>query len=159
MMSGFVGDIKYSFDLSTGKTDITVGDRDVVQDQGLETAVLISIGSDRRAEDDDIIPDGTENKRGWWGDILNADGDKIGSRRWLLYRSKLTNDTITELKEYDLEALQWMITVGVASEVLITITQVGLNAIQEKIQIVRPEGDPITFKYFFNWEAQIAGGG
>lgn len=158
MRGNFVGDIKYFYDSSTGKADARMGDRDIIQDQGLETAVLLSIGSDRRAGDDDIIPDGTENKRGWWGDILNKDGDIIGSRRWLLYRSKLTNENIIRLQEYDLEALKWLIDDGVASEVDITITRVVLNAIEEDIKITRPKGDPVTFKYFFNWEAQIAGG-
>ena len=155
----FVGDIKYIFDVKTGKTDVSIGeDRDLVQDQGFENAVLVSIGTDKRALDDDVIPDGTENKRGWWGDILNSNGDQIGSRRWLLYRSKLTDDTMNDLEDYDMEALQWMIDDGAASSVVISVTKIGLNIIQEVIQIFKPEGDPLTFKYFFNWEKQISGG-
>lgn len=157
-MANFIGDAKYIFDSKTGKTDVQIADnRDLVQDQGFETAILVSIGTDRRALDEDVIPDGTENKRGWWGDVLNSDGDKIGSRRWLLYRSKLTDDTMNSLEEYDLEALQWMIDDGVASSIVITVTKVSLNKIQEVIQIFKPEGDPLTFKYFFNWEKQISG--
>lgn len=152
----FIGDMKYLFE--DGLADIVMGDRDVVQDEGFETAITISLFSDRRADDDDPLPDDTGDKRGWWGDVLNVNGRKIGSRRWLLRRSKLTNENMGRLEEYDTEALQWMLDDGVASNITVIVTRAGMEAIDELITIQRPDGTEQAFKYFFNWEAQIAGG-
>ena len=151
----FTGDMKYK--LENGFTDILLGDRDVIQDEGLETAITISLFSDRRALDDDILPDDSGDKRGWFADGLLNDNDFIGSRRWLLRRSKLTEENIRKLEEYDTEALKWMIDNGVASAVTVIVVRIDMVSISETITIERPEGRPQTFKYFFNWEAQIAG--
>ena len=73
----------------------------------LETAILISLFSDREASSDDIIPDGTGDPRGWIGDV---DQDyKIGSRLWLLERAKQTQETLRLASDYIAEALQWLI--------------------------------------------------
>jgi phage gp46-like protein len=151
----FTGDMKYK--LENGVTDILLGDRDVIQDEGFETAITISLFSDRRALDDDILPDNSGDKRGWFADGSLGDNDFIGSRRWLLRRSKLTEENMRKLEEYDIEALKWMIDDGVASAITIVVVRVDMVSISETITIERPEGSPQTFKYFFNWEAQIAG--
>lgn len=151
----FTGDMKYV--LENGVADILLGDRDVIQDEGFETAIIISLFSDRRARDDDLLPDTSGDKRGWFADGLLDDNDMIGSRRWLLHRSKLTNDNMRKLEEYDTEGLKWMIDDGVVSDISIVVERVDMEHISETIIITRPEGSPQTFKYFFNWEAQIAG--
>lgn len=82
----------------------------------LDSAVLISLFTDRRAHPDDVLPDRktrthpvTLDKRGWCGDALMEDGDRIGSRLWLLTREKQTEETRRRAVEYCEEALQWMI--------------------------------------------------
>ena len=45
---------------------------DVLGDDSLRTAVILSLFCHRRAEDEDVIPDGTSNKRGWWADTYLA---------------------------------------------------------------------------------------
>lgn len=151
----FTGDAKYKYE--DGVADVILGDRDLVQDMGLETAITISLFSDRRANDDDPLPDNSNDKRGWWADDLLNDGDFIGSRRWLLRRSKLTDENMRRLEEYDSEGLNWMIIDGVASNIVIVVQRIDMNTILETITIERPEGSPQSFKYYFNWEAQIAG--
>ena len=151
----FTGDMKYKF--KDGVANILLGDRDVIQDEGFETAITISLFSDCRALDDDILPDNSGDKRGWFADGLLGDNDFIGSRRWLLRRSKLTEENMRKLEEYDTEALKWMLDDGVASNINIVVVKVDIVTILEMITIDRPEGSPQTFKYFFNWEAQIAG--
>lgn len=76
----------------------------------IETAILISLFTDREALPDDAIPDGTGDPRGWIGD---ADQPyKIGSRIWLLSRAKKTTETLRRASDYITEALQWMIDDG-----------------------------------------------
>ena len=84
----------------------------------LETAILISLFSDREASSDDVIPDGTGDPRGWIGDV---DQDyKIGSRLWLLERAKQTQETLRLASEYIAEALQWLIDDSVVARFDIT---------------------------------------
>jgi len=79
----------------------------------LVTAILISLFTDRVAATDDVIPDGTNDPRGWWGD----DPDRpIGSRLWLLRRVKQTTETLALAQGYIAEALQWLIDDGVVAK-------------------------------------------
>ena len=83
----------------------------------LTTAVLISLFTDRQANPDDIIPDGTNDPRGWWGDDATR---PIGSRLWLLSRVKQTTKTLARAQDYIAEALKWLIDDGVVARFDIT---------------------------------------
>lgn len=66
-------------------------------DKTLATSALIAFQSDRRAQEDDELPnemgalpgqvDALRARRGWVGDVL-LDGTRLGSRFWLLSRGK-----------------------------------------------------------------------
>ena len=72
--------IKYDNDLMEGDIDFLNGD--LIREDGLETAVLISIFTNKRALDSDNLINPGE-KRGWWGDLVSdIEGDKIGSKFW-----------------------------------------------------------------------------
>lgn len=84
----------------------------------LATAVTVSLFTDRLADPSDPLPQGEDDRRGWWGDSYadNA-GDLIGSRLWLLFRTKSDNRLPLRAQGYILEALQWLIDDGVAGSV------------------------------------------
>ncbi|MEE9357459.1 phage GP46 family protein [Candidatus Vondammii sp. HM_W22] len=132
--------------------DLALNGADLATDDSLQTAVIISLFTDRRAETDDTIPDGTDNRRGWWTDTLaDIEGDRIGSRLWLLAREKQLPDVLARAKEYAEEALQWLIDDGVASAVSVLATSAGSGWLNLHIKITRPQGDS---EYRFNtlWE-------
>lgn len=72
---------------------------DLVTTDTLQTAVIVSLLTDRLANADDEIPDGGNDRRSWWADLplppANAPpaGDLIGSRLWLLSRRKAVEQT------------------------------------------------------------------
>lgn len=87
-------------------------------DDGLYTAVAISLFTDRLADPGDTLPGAHGNRRGWWGDALAAEaGDLIGSRLWLLGREKEQATVLRRAREYAAEALQWLLDDGVARAV------------------------------------------
>jgi len=88
-------------------------------DDGLQTAIVISLFTDRRADPSDLPASASgEDRRGWWGDsFADVEGDRIGSRLWLLARAKKTQSTLLRARDYTKEALQWLIEDGVAREV------------------------------------------
>ena len=82
-----MADIALTWNNDIGAGDLCVVGADLLADDGLETAVLLSLFSDRRAREEEIPP-GQTWRRGWWGDLLADDQDQIGSKLWLLEREK-----------------------------------------------------------------------
>ena len=116
----------------------------------LQTSVLISLFSDRQATADDVIPDSTGNRRGWWGDLGAT--IPIGSRLWLLSREKLTQSVANRAKTYITEALQWLITDGVAAQINVSTTITAPTMLGAVIQIVRSTGVTVTLNYAWAWQ-------
>jgi phage gp46-like protein len=111
---------------AAGVFDWAIEFGDLQDDLGLDTAVIISLFSDRLASPDDIIPDGSSDRRGWWGDAYLpplADGtpDLIGSRLWLLQRAKQEPSTAQAAQTYVQEALAWLVSDGIAAAVTVPL--------------------------------------
>lgn len=108
-----------------GRIDLERSATGLAREDGLRSAVLISLFTDRRAEPDDVLPDAPPQKsilpahrRGWCGDALaEVRGDLYGSRLWLLKRAKQTEETRLRAIFYIKEALQWMIDDAIVSAV------------------------------------------
>lgn len=98
----------------TGDWLLSGGALDATRD--LETAVILSLFTDRRAGDSDRLPDGSADRRGWWGDATVPDRP-MGSRLWLLAREKTTPQMRLRAIGYVREALAWMIGDGIADRV------------------------------------------
>lgn len=113
-------DIRMTYDNISQAGDFVVTKGDLATDRDLETAVLISLFTDRRASDDDVVPDGTDDRRGCWMDALSE--IPLGSRIWLLNREKIIPSTVAALKEYIEEALQWLLDQHIARAVTVTCT-------------------------------------
>lgn len=121
-------ELKLDWDSALMEADLVYEDGDLSYEQGIATAAVISLFTDRRALDDDELPDSRSmDKRGWWGDLGNPDveDDQIGSRLWLLERSKTTEQTLVFAKQYTEEALQWIIDDGLASEIEVNVERQG----------------------------------
>ena len=112
-----MADVRLVWQAGLGIGDLRVEGVDLERDDGLETAVLVSMFTDRRVSAEEL-PRGESDRRGWWGDVLaDVDGDEIGSKIWLLERSKQSNEALVFAEEYTREALAWMIEDGIAVSV------------------------------------------
>jgi phage gp46-like protein len=149
-----LGDLALTWDSKRGVADLVMIDADLASDLGLTTAILLSLMLDRRAEDDDQPPSGDPNdRRGWWADEFSAvEGDRIGSRLWLLDRSKRTNNVARLAKEYSLEALAWLLADGVAESVDVETENQGA-ALLIAVSVTRPGRDVFTVRYAHVWES------
>lgn len=153
-----MADIALVWQPDQGGADMAIVDDDLASEEGLRTAVELSLFLDRRANDDDTLPSEDGDRRGWWGDeFAQVEGDRIGSRRWLLDRSKRRiPDVVRDLEAYDREALQWMIDDLVAEKVDVAVSiQDGM--LVDEISIWRPGAkDPATFRFSHVWEGEAA---
>jgi len=128
-------DLTYSEQLGY---DIGPGDADLRTTAGLETAVILTLFSDRQTETDDILPDASTDRRGWWGDAVPpVAGHRIGSRLWLLGREKQLGTRVAKARQYAAEALQWLLDDRIATALQITATPAehGLLALHIAIDL------------------------
>lgn len=144
----------FALKYADGAIDLVFAGDDVALDQGLETAVLVSLFTDRWVPTEEL-PAGVTDQRGWWGDLLSEiRGDEIGSKLWLLEREKQSNEVLERAREYSEEALQWLIDDGIATSVVVAteFTKAGMIGIEVNIQ--KPSGE--SGRYRFAWEGQKA---
>ncbi|MDE9495932.1 phage GP46 family protein [Xenorhabdus bovienii] len=147
-----MSDITSWWDVKSIHADWRVGRGDLVTDNDLQTAMIISLFTDRQARSDDDI-DGVD-RRGWWGD--NGADYSIGSRLWLLHRQKLTTAVALAAEDYAREALQWMLDDGVAESIDIRTQIVWLNRLNMIIRYQRPGRDNEDVRFFWVWERDNA---
>lgn len=145
-------DIALEWDPEAGAASVAIENNDLKSDEGLRTAIYLSLFLDARALPGDVLPEGVEDRRGWWADAVPVvDGDKIGSRLWLLDRSKKTADVLDRAVTYAREALQWLIDDRVCER---------FDAAAEDFALVivvhRPGVDPARFRFDRTWTAEEA---
>lgn len=141
-----------------GGGDLLLSGQDLARDDGLESAVLVSLFCDRRARAEQVrVEDDRSDLRGWWGDYSPpVDGDRIGSLLWLLRREKQTSQTLTRAREYAKQALQWLVDDLVASAVAVQTDYIASGFMRIAAQITRPDGSKAQFRYDYEWQAQAA---
>lgn len=134
--------------------DIGISGNDLQGDEGLQTAVVISLFTDARADESvDQSTVGDDDPRGWWGDLGDPDGVNYGSLLWTLRREKITNRTLALAEEYCRDALQWMIDDEIAERIGIQVERAGIYQINIGIDIFKPgQRDPLRYNYL--WDAQ-----
>lgn len=154
-------DIALAWNPLLARADIAVAKGDLVPDAGLRTAVLISLFTDALARADDEIPDGTDDRRGWWGDtpVEGAAADPVGSRLWLLVRAKRTEETRRRAETYARDALAWMLADGVAEAVGVSAAWAGDRGDQLRLVVTierRVAGRTARDEFSVQWNAEAA---
>ncbi len=151
--AGVLGDIRLTWSNKAGDADASLDGSDLAVDNGLETAVIVSLFTDRRAENDDVPPSGDANdRRGWWADeFSDVESDRIGSRLWLLDRSKRTNEVVLRAEEYVREALAWMLEDRVVASIDVVV-ETSTNGLLFAVGLQRPGRDPVTFRFAHTWD-------
>lgn len=121
--------------------------------------VWVSLFSDARAHDDDVLPIGSD-RRGWWADTYNAP-DAFGSRLWLLERAVVTQDALNRAHDYAVEALAWMVADGLAAAVDVVAERMGSDnaaaGIALTVTVTRGDQTPQQVYRFGNIWGEIDG--
>lgn len=150
-------DIKIIWDNDTFEGDIEYNNGDLTRELGLETAVLMSLFTDRRASVDDELPDSnSDDRKGWWGDqVVVEEGDQIGSKLWLLSRGKTDQDTMIKAEGYAKEALQWLLDDEVSAKNEVTVERLnrpdGSATLALGVEIYQKDGNVIAMKFDDLW--------
>ena len=135
-------------------------------DIALARAVLVALNTDRLALPDDQLPNSRDdNRRGWWGDLDAQtiwNGWPIGTRLWLLTRSKIITDqgaaeapTLQLAQGYISEALQPFVDANICSSFDIALSILsgpsGNYGIGGTITLYRGPKSAIALEYEDLW--------
>lgn len=142
-----MADIKTVWYADSGFAGWEEAEHDLASGDDIDTAVLISLFSDRLANADDVTDDG--DRRGWWGDT--GQEYLIGSRLWLLARSPLSRAVAANAEVYAEEALAWLVDDKVLSAVGATTQIVYPNRLYLTITLTRPDAGAQEYKFKWLW--------
>jgi phage gp46-like protein len=130
--------------------------------QALATAVIVALGTDALASPDDILPDPDSTDRaGWWGDLDAQelfDGWPIGTRLWLLKRTKIVGPedpegaTVARVEQYISEALQPFVDMRIATGFDVEAQRVGVERIDTLVIIYRGPKTPVELRFQILWD-------
>ena len=154
--------LKYDSDLKAGDLGTTAAAGDFDGEDGLESAVFISLFTDKRARDDQELPDPqSDDRRGYYGDQISPveTGDEEGSWIWLYWeRAKTTEGVMELIRQAAEESLQWMIKDKVAVKIECEAERIGVPGndwLQLIVRVYKRDGDVETFEYDNRWAAQF----
>ncbi|QHI96067.1 hypothetical protein GT348_07295 [Aristophania vespae] len=98
-----------------GRCDLVItprgnGQGSISLDRTISSSLLLALCSDRRADEDDSLPallttsdrqpTPLGGRRGWAGDIFQENGQRFGSKLWLLERAKRNEATRLSAMDY-----------------------------------------------------------
>jgi len=133
----FYGDIKLKISpYSDGGINYSDGQPEMVG--GFHSAVTISLGT----------------KKGWWGNkLFQKETQKIGSKYDEMQGDIVNNSYLRRKEAESVDALSWMIKIGVAKKIESEIVNPSADRIENNIKITKPSG--IIEIYQINWDNQI----
>ncbi len=147
--------------LDKGISDISLQDNDILGDKSLYTAVLVSLFTDKRADNADELPpeylvgQETPDLRGFWGDAIYP--ESIGSKLWLLKREKQLPRVLVLAKQYAEESLAWLIRDGYCSKVTVDALNPAMGMLNLKVNLeVNVNSLPLELDVSYAWTFQMS---
>jgi phage gp46-like protein len=129
--------------------------------QVIGNIVKVALLTDRRSDEDEILPDpDSSDRRGWWGDFDAQsiwDGWQIGCKNWLLLRAKILpadaqeGSTLVRAEHYTREALQPMIDKRICTSIDVEVERVGLTRIDVIVRVYRGPRQEIALRFQELW--------
>ena len=120
---------------------------DVATADSFDTAILVSLLTDRRADESEIAE--SDRRRGWIGNE-STPGVEMGSKIWLYEQARATRTVINAVSDAARDALEWLIEDGFAialSDVTVGATATGMTL---SVTIRRPNSQ-VDRRFFSLW--------
>lgn len=120
----------------------------------LVRAVINSLFTWARARQGDELPTPESPRMGWWGDTYSPqEGDRFGSRLWLLSRETLTSAVIAKARDLAQEALNWLVDDGIAERVQVQTERRGDDGLAMSILVDEPATGRLEIRFANIWSA------
>jgi phage gp46-like protein len=133
--------------------DISISGSSIDSEEGLKTAITLSLFTWARASPDAILADPLDRK-GWWADTYaDTPGDAFGSQLWQLIGNPLDTSTLDTADRMIREALQWMVDDGLIGGVEVELEIVRHGVLGATISVLQPQ-QPATW-FADLWEISL----
>ena len=131
--------LKISWNEQENEFDLEVGVGGLVNEDGFETAAIVSLFTDARARPgDELLDPSDDDLRGFWADsYVEVTGTELGSLLWLLDRSTSRQRTFRLADERGTNALAWMVEDGIADTAVVVSSRQGPNRLGLEVIITR----------------------
>lgn len=113
-----------------GQGDLAFSDNDLMLDDSLTTAIIISLFTDQRVD----------NQRGWWGNQFAQYNGEMGSKLWTFTRAKQLKDVLVEIQTYATQALQWLIDDRHVTHIDVTASNPDMSVLLLTVVVTLPDG-------------------
>lgn len=133
-----------------GEGDLVWGADGLASGPAIQTAAYLSLFTDAPARPNDPLPEGAE-RRGFWADAYEDEGDVFGSRLWLIEHLTI-NEALSFAPQAAEEALAWMVRDGLADRVFATAERNG-GRLTLSAYILRPQNVAPSLMGAWNFEA------
>jgi phage gp46-like protein len=102
------------------RADILVENGSLKRDSSLESLTIVSLFTDRRADDSAGVKI-EDDRRGWWGDeVASSEGQQYGSLLWFVSRGNATLEVAERVRRAAKTALVWMVEDGLLKAIDVT---------------------------------------
>ena len=142
-------DVKFNMD-SYGRFDFDIVDGDIEFEDGLDTAVWVSLFTDARATASQVgMP---ERRQGWIGELSSIIPNRqLGGHLWLINQRRLIQRTLNDAIDYCNKSLQWLIDDNICSRISVNGIIIPKLGIELTINITSHKGI-ISTKNIQLWE-------
>jgi phage gp46-like protein len=134
--------------------------------KSLQSAMIVALGTNARADVSDPLPDPDSTDRGgWWGDMDAQEvwgGWPVGSKLWLLKRAKITSSmgadggTVFRAQGYAREAVRPFVDLRIASGISVSAVRSDVSQIDMRIVANRGPAADVELRYAELWDELIA---
>jgi len=124
-----------------GSLDLVIEGTDFKGAEGLETTVATLLFTDARAAPEEV--NSPEKRRGWVGNVLRS--RELGGMLWLTSQIRNTQVARNKIQRWAEDSLQPLIDDGLASEIIVDVTQDGSRGIKLAVTINIKEGEIENF--------------
>jgi phage gp46-like protein len=147
-------DVAQYWNQTNGYSDFQIINNGLGTNRDLLSAIIVSLFSDRLANASDALPDPrSTNRCGWWADSYSAGNVLIGSRLWLLSRSKSSPALLLTAQGYCEEALQWLIDDKVVGAITVRtwFCENNQELLGIAITVYQQGQTPVTISFQYVW--------
>lgn len=133
-----------------GIFDLVIQDNTVQTVKSFDTAIQMIIFCERRADPSEVpLP---QYRRGWWGNtVLSDTGFEIGSKFWLLFQERCTQEILNKGIDYLRQASQWLVDDGFLKSIEVSGKFVGIDGIEIFIKYNTLDGK-VDSRYYTLWK-------
>jgi len=135
--------------------EILPGNEPFTDEELIGHAALLCMLTDKRADDDDILPDDRGRfpyRGGFWGDVVRDDGIEVGSKLWLGERDTISEQSMRLDEERLRDCFNPLLDIGMISGVDVSVWRYNATMVAAHVTFTYNDGTTTDMRFDDIWE-------